>query len=312
MASVYLLTGENEVFKRKRIEELVAPFDKENVQNLYAAEHEAGEIFAQCYQSSLFGGRTAVVVRNIGELKDSPAKNFSKSLVRYLDSVNDDVLLILDWNSPSSEAAKKMKDTKSAITEEFKTVYRNGIADYIRRYFLANNVRYDRDVVDFILDMTNESIEDADTVCRNLAAFAGRDTPVTVEDARDMLANASKMTVFDLMDGIFKRSVAPALRALNDLKLNSEPVLMINAILLKTARNAWGLLTVRGSEAEVQNALGVRGYPFKKLKEYERFVNLKYISRIFELVRELDIRAKTMPEEFAFISLENFILTMRD
>jgi DNA polymerase III delta subunit len=125
MPSVYLLTGENDVFKRKRIEELLAPFDRENVQNLYAEEHEAGEIFAQCYQSSLFGGRTAVVVRRIVELKDSAAKNFTKSLVRYLDSVNDDVLLVLDWDSPTAEASRKIKDTKAAIVEEFKTVYRS-------------------------------------------------------------------------------------------------------------------------------------------------------------------------------------------
>ncbi len=78
-----------------------------------------------------------------------------------------------------------------------------------------------------------------------------------------MLANSSKMTVFDLMDGVFKRSVVQAYRALNNLRLNSEPMLMINAIMLKTARNAWGFSPSRATTTRSKTRSASKAIPLR-------------------------------------------------
>ncbi len=312
MTTIHLLTGPNEVLKRKRIGKLTEPFQKDNILSIYAEEHEPPEIFSQCYQSSLFGEGNAVVIRQAGDLKDSQKKKFAQSFLRYAENHNSDMTVIVDWDDPPAEVSRKIKGLAHVSVEEFKTSYRSGIEDYIRASFREAGVKAGGDVVDFIADMSGENLEDADMFCRNLIDYAGEKAELSFEDAKAMLSRSHTASVFDLVDGIFTRDTALALKALQDLRLNSEPALMINAILLKSARNAWGFLTIKAGDEQKKRELGLKDYPYRKLKDYARHINLKYVSGVLELVGEIDVRSKTMPEEFAFIELENFILTMRD
>lgn len=320
MAAIHLLTGANDVAKRRRIDALSASFDAESRVSFFADERDAPAIFAECYQSSLFGGDQAVVVKQAGDLKDSAKKKFAQSLIQYASNVNPDMTLVVDWEDPPAEVSKKLGAMKGTVEiEEFELGYRTDLERFVRSSLKEYGLNAENGVAEFILEMIDsgefvrkEDVEEADRVCRSLRDYAGEGGRVTLADAENLLSHSHNLSIFDLTDGIFSRDVELALRSLNDLRLNSEPVLKINATLLSNARSAWGFKTLKCPDEQKQKILGMRNFPFKKLKKFAAGFDLRYVSRTLELVRNIDVKSKTMPEEFAFIELENFILTMRD
>ena len=98
-----------------------------------------------------------------------------------------------------------------------------------------------------------------------------------------------------------------ALNALEDLRLAGESIIAVNNMIFRTARIMWGILT-----STDRQKLGVSPYEIKKLGRFKNTINLKYLSRLFQTIARVEIKSKSMAQEFAFLEWECFLLTMRD
>lgn len=307
MKQVYLLTGPNEVSLRDFTDDLCKDIPKDNIQTYYADDTEPGIIFSECAQSSLFGNRTVIVVRKIGAL--TKKNEFQEKLLNYLESPNPDNTLILEWEKPGAKVVAKINGYKHFEKHEFKKLYDNDLMRYARNKFIEAQIKFEESVLDYLLMLTNKEIEDLAMNCRMLIDYAGEGKELTLEQAKQVLSRSHNLSVFDFLDALFLGKKATALSALQDFKLSSDHhILGLLALMMKEAVMIWTYLTRKGKTNNIAQELGISSFRLKKVIEKANHVNLKFISAVFELIESIEIKSKSMSEDFAYMELENFIL----
>lgn len=304
MKPILALTGNNELFKREHLAGILKNVPKDEVTVYFADETEAGTIFAQCSQDSLFGSRNIVVVRNIGELTDRKKTDFEEALEKYLGNVNDNCQLVLFADKFSPGVTSLIREKGEVV--EFKKAWRNELAGYVAKKLRDAGIRYDADLPDFIVTLCNEDSDEAEMMTGLLVNFAGTGKTLTLEDAGSLLSRSNNMNIFDLIDGLFTRNVRKSLNALTDLRLAGEGLPRISYMILRSAKNLWGYLSL-ADKKQAETALGIKFFETKKLAEYSRTSDLKFVSSVIGMVKRLEFRTKSMAEDLAYLELETFL-----
>jgi DNA polymerase III delta subunit len=299
------LTGQNETYKRDYLENLLAKYSREDVTVYFADEVEPQVIFLQCSQDSLFGNENVVVVKNIDALSKTK-KDFDEKLSDYLDHPNPNCLLILLSGKLNSGILKKIKETGEVV--EFKKAYKSDLIRYISDKLSGNNIRFDLQLPDFIVSLANEDSEEIDMMLRLLIQLSGETKTLTLEDAQKLLSRSTNMNIFDFIGGLFRKDAVKALHALSDLRLLGETPTRISYMLLRTAKLLWGYFAL-SDKSMALDELQIKPYELKMLSEYARIIDLKFVSAVIELIKRVEIKTKSMSEEFAFLEIENFILS---
>lgn len=315
MKAVTLLAGGNHIQLRDYLEKELKSIAKDDISIYYPKEAEPGIIFSQCYQNSLFGGNNVVIVKECAELKDNPSKKkeFTDSLSKYLNSFNPDTNLFIEWEKPPKKILDIFKkNSKQLEIVRFKRVYKNELLSYARKRFREESIRFEEPVLDFLMTMTNEDQEELDMVLRKVVDYARDKGEITLEGARDIISRSHNLDIFAFLDRFFVRDIGQSLSALQDLKLNPKtPLILINNMLLWQARKLWGYLTMK-NQSNAMKLLGVNKFQLDKFRTFVKHINLKFVASVFKLIEEIEIISKTMPEEIGFITLECFILSMRE
>lgn len=301
---IIALTGPNETYKREHLQKVLKGIPRDETTVYYADETETSVIFNQCGQDSLFGSNNVVVVKNIDALSDKQGNLFEEALEKYLVSPNPDATLVLFADKFSAGISAMIREKGELI--EFKKAYRGDLITYISRKFRENGVAFEPELPDFLVSLAGEDSDDVEMMLTLLVHFAGKTRKITTQDARSLLARSNNMNIFDLIEGIFKKDVRKALNALNDLRLAGE-LSRICHMVLRSAKNLWGYLSLKNPR-DAQTALKIGYYEEKKLSEYARFADLKFVSSVIGMVKNLEFRSKSMAEDLAYAELENFIL----
>jgi DNA polymerase-3 subunit delta len=305
MKPILALTGANELFKREHLARILKDVPKDEVTVYFADDAENSVIFNQCSQDSLFGSRNIVVVRNIAELSDKESTAFEETLEKYLNAVNENSVLVLfaDKFSPGLTALIRQKGELI----EFKKAYRNELVGYITRKFRDAGARHDADLPDFLVTLCNEDSDDAEMMVTLLTNYAAGGKVLTIQDAESLLSRSNNMNIFDLIEGIFTRNARKALNALNDLRLAGEGLPRISYMVLRSAKNLWGYLSL-SDKKDAETVLGIKFFETKRLSEFARASDMKFVSSVIGMVKRLEFRTKSMAEDLAYLEMETFIL----
>lgn len=305
MKPILALTGPNDAFKRDYLDKELKNIPGDDIAVYYADETEFETIFMQLYQNSLFGANNVVIVKNISALSEKSKKLFEEKLIKYLDQHNADAILILLTDKFSLETMAKIDDKGEVV--EFKQPFKNDLIRYIQDNLYKNAVQFDDEIPDFIVNLTNEDSGDVEMITEMLIEFSQNSKLITIEEAKSLLSRSHNMNIFDLIDGIFERDIRKAINALNDLKLQGEPITKINYMLLRSTKNLWGYLTLK-NKSEASSKLKIKPYESKMLGIYARKADLKFASSIFDMIKRVELKIKTMADEYAFLEIENFII----
>ncbi len=306
MKPIVILTGPNEAFKRDFLSRNLKNFSKEEITVYYADETGFDEIFSQCGQDSLFSSNNIVVVKNLDVLSEKSRNDFEDRLNNYMDHLNPAASLWILTPEVNPDIISRVRAI-GGETVEFKKLYKNELIRYIREKLAENSIEFEDEIPDFIVSMANEDSEEADLLLNMLITFSRNSKKVAIEDARKLLARTPNMDIFDLIEGIFMRDLKKALNAMSDLRLTGEPLTRLNSMLLRTARHLWGYFAVRDKSKLVQ-ILKIKPFEVKMLGTYAGFVDMKFVSAVFELVKKIELKIKSMHEDFAYLELENFII----
>ena len=304
MKPITALAGPNQTAKRDYLEKLVQGISKDELSIYFADEADAGVIFSQASQDSLFGSQNVVIVKNIDGLSDKDSRLFDEALENYLNHPNLSANLILIAEKFLAGIVSLIK--KNGELLEFKKAYRNDLVSYTSGKLREAKVQFDNDLPDYLVTLAGEDGEILEGMTAQIVSFSNG-AKVTVENAKSLLTRAHGMDIFDFLDGIFLRDVQRALSALEDLRLSGESLIRINSMVLRSAKLLWGYHALKNKGDAVQ-ALKIRPFEAKKMADYARKTDLKTVSAVIELVRRVEVKIKSMPLEFAILEYETFLL----
>lgn len=305
---IYLLTGSNttekELFRRK----ITQKISKEDISVYFADEQDASYLFSTCYQDSLFGSQNVVNIRNISSIKESSRKKeFNKTLLHYIEKPNPDTLLILEMEALSASLKKAIQNNKNIHHKEFRKAWHKDLLAYVRNFFAERKIQIDPIVSEFLVEMCNNNQEELAMTCSLLVNYAGKERILHFEKLRTFLKRSHTLTVFDVIDALFEKEPEKGLHAIEDLKLQKEPILRLNALILRSAKLMWHYLTLHDKN-NFASALGVKPFEAKRLSVYARFNTLKEVSGVLSLCRKIEWTVKTKSEDLAWLKLETFLL----
>lgn len=306
MIPITALIGPNEVYKREYLKKELRKIPPDEISTYFADEVEPGVIFAQCSQDSLFGSSNIVVVKNIDAMKDRVRKDFEEALEKYLAHVNPSAVLFLLAEKFNADLTSRIRDNGQVF--EFKKPYRNELLKYVTEKLEDASIQFDRELPDFLVTITNEDGEQIEMMVELILNYAYKSKNITLEDAKQLLSRSHNMDIFDFLEGLFQRDKKKALSALNDLRLTGDPVTKITYMILRSAKNLWGYLALK-NKADASSVLKIKPFEVKVMSEYSRYSDMKFVSSVLELARSVEVKTKSMGEEFVYLELENFILS---
>ncbi len=305
---IYLLTGSNSVEKSAFRQKLTQKFPKEDVSVYFADEHEPSFLFLECYQSFLFGSKTIVVIKNVSSIKEiSKKKEFNRALIHYIENPNPDTLLIIKLETLPVAIKKVIEGKKYVKHKEFKKAWHRDLLSFVRNFFADQKIKTDPVVENFLVEMCNENQEELAMTCRLLVNYSGKEKYLHFEDLRTFLERSHTRTVFDVIDAIFEKEPERGIQAIEDLQLQKEPILRLNALILRSTKLMWHYLTLHDKN-NLARDLSIKSFEAKRLAVYGRFNTLRDVSALFSLVRKIEFIVKTESEALAWMTLETHLL----
>jgi len=307
MLPIMLLIGNSELLKNDFLKDVIKNSGISDINVFYADEINIREIMVQFSQGSLFSSSRIVVIKNIDGLKEGQKKEFEEEILNYLKNPSSDCLLILLAEKFSKELLSRAREVGEVI--EFKRMYRRGLISYIEKKLKEHSISYKEEVLDYILYITNEDEWEVENCLQLILSYSDKEKSIEIEKLKKLLSRSNNYSVFDLVDGLLEKKLEKVLHSLQDLKLMGESINKALYVLLKNARLLWAYLSLKDkSVAEAQ--LKIRSFELNRLRIYSRFSDMKYLSRIMELLRRVEVISKQMPPDFAYLEIEKFLFTL--
>jgi len=166
---------------------------------------------------------------------------------------------------------------------------------WIQQRARARNIAIGGDAVTVLADFVGPNLRQLDNELEKLSLYAlGR--PITAQDVRAMVSDASEELIWNLTDGLGQRNPRGAMRALRELRRNDEsPIGLLAAIarqyrlliLVKTAMQS------DNDENAIAKRLGENPYPVRKAMQLAPRYTFAELEAVMAALLEADMAMKT-------------------
>lgn len=302
MKPITLLTGKNDILKDEYLKNLLASFSEDEIFKYYLDEVEVSTIFAEIEGGSLFNQRIVIILKNFSLAKESVKKEVLKRLEEFAIHPYDFCFIIL-----LTDEDEIFLSGENVEIVEFKRAFRKDVIFYAKAKLREANISYEDDVVEYLVDLAMENMEYVQKMLEIIINY-GKDK-LSIEDLENLFTRVGESSVFDFIDSVFRKEVKRAYQSLCDLKEKGETITQVNYLLYRMAKLMWNYLSTK-NEKVLTEKFKVKYFELQKIKNYSKFIDLKFLSRVFELTKEVEIKSKTMTSDFAYLELEKFVLAM--
>lgn len=302
MKPITLLTGKNDILKDEYIKNLLDSFSEDEIFKYYLDEVEVSTIFAEIEGGSLFNHRMVIILKNFSLAKESVKKEVLKRLEEFAIHPYDFCFIIL-----LTDEDEIFLSGENVEIVEFKRAFRKDVIFYAKAKLREANISYEDDVVEYLVDLAMENMEYVQKMLEIIINY-GKDK-LSIEDLENLFTRVGESSVFDFIDSVFRKEVKRAYQSLCDLKEKGETITQVNYLLYRMAKLMWNYLSTK-DEKVLTEKFKVKYFELQKIKNYSKFIDLKFLSRVFELTKEVEIKSKTMSSDFAYLELEKFVLAM--
>jgi DNA polymerase III delta subunit len=299
---ITLLTGKNDILKDEYLKNLLASFSEDEIFKYYLDEVEVSTIFAEIEGGSLFNQRIVIILKNFSLAKESVKKEVLKRLEEFAIHPYDFCFIIL-----LTDEDEIFLSGENVEIVEFKRAFRKDVIFYAKAKLREANISYEDDVVEYLVDLAMENMEYVQKMLEIIINY-GKDK-LSIEDLENLFTRVGESSVFDFIDSVFRKEVKRAYQSLCDLKEKGETITQVNYLLYRMAKLMWNYLSTK-DEKVLTEKFKVKYFELQKIKNYSKFIDLKFLSRVFELTKEVEIKSKTMTSDFAYLELEKFVLAM--
>ncbi len=306
MKRLFLIHGPNEVLRRQYEQEYLEKHPALEKTLIYTPEKESAEFLTDASSDFIFGGEEIFILKDWDKLKEHARNEWEKALLSLLASNTPHLFLL-----SVEQIGKKFLSSIEPYAEirECKTLYGRDIIAFIRQQFQNHHIKAEEEVYEYLLDISNQSLEEIDRMLHILIPAAQQEGMVRLRFCQDLLAPATNHSIFDLIRGIFTHNPRLTLQAFRSLRLNGEPLQYFFVMIYRTCRLLWSYKTKGNTPLETwAKEVSISLFEAKRLKEYDQKTSLKQVSLWFERIAYLEELSKSAPEEVAENLFEAFLM----
>ncbi len=296
MKQIILLTGENEILKNEYLANICKKFRKEDIFTIYLDEIELENLFSELEAGEIFSNSRVFVFKNFDMIIESKKKQIKSKIEEIFNNNSNDYFIIL-----TKDKIFDISDKIDVI--EFKKYYKEDMIKYVISKLGEHKISYEDGVVEYIVDLSCENIDIIVRMIEIIKNYSGNNFKLTFQIIDSLFERENGSNIFDFIEGIFTKNIKKALISLNDLRERGESLSSINYMLNRTAKLMWAYFS------DPKN-INVKPYEREKLKSYSSKINMRHVSKVFELIAKLEVKSKSIDKDLSFLEIEKFILSM--
>nr|WP_242589925.1 DNA polymerase III subunit delta [Enterococcus sp. DIV0660C] len=260
------------------------------------------EVVAEAETLPFFGEQRLVFVENpyflTGEKVNNGSEQNTDLLVDYLKAPLESTVLV--FFAPYEKLDERKKVTKqlkkTAIIIDVKQLNEKEVRQYLTNTLNNSEIAMDRYAIDLFLRLTDLDLSKLMRELQKLMLFAQDQKKITSKEVEQLVPKTLEHNLFDMTQYVLTGNTEQALRLYEDLVLQGEETIKINAILLAQLRlllQTKFLIKIGYQQANIAETLKVHPYRVKLAMQEVRRFDEGLLVRLFDQLVELDYQIKT-------------------
>lgn len=319
-APIYLLFGEEDYFIQQVKSELQTTIfpngDDDLGKTIYDMNTASvSESLLEASEMPFFSEKRLIFVENPSFLTakkqaKGPTHNLDE-LLNYIKSPSDTsvYVLIVEGNVDGrSKIVKELK--KQAKVIEAKPLQPQEVRNYVGVFLRNEKITYSSEALETLLELTNFELTTAMNEVQKLLVYISDTRRLDVEDVRSLVPKSLEQNIFDLSEFTLNARVDKAIALLDDLLLQGESIIALNAIFITKVRLMLQvqILTKQGyNQGNITEVLNQKPYPVKLAMQQARRFSPEFLQYVFKKLVEMDYQMKSSAIDIKVL-FELFIL----
>ncbi|MCA5012635.1 MULTISPECIES: DNA polymerase III subunit delta [unclassified Enterococcus] len=322
-ASVYLVQGTegylSELFKTELMNQLIKTEDDQfNFSSFDMEEVPLSVAIEEAETIPFFGDYRLVFIENpyflTAERKTTGLDHDIDSLLKYLEEPSPTTILVFNASVEKLDERKKITKSlkKQATFIDVNPMGEREVRQYIEQTIQSEGYDIRPEAFDLLLQLTDLNLSKVMGELQKLFLFSSEDKVISLHAVKELVPKSLEHNVFDLTNEVLSGNGEKAIQLYEDLLLQGEETIKLNAILLNQIRlflQTKILAKLGYQQANIADTLKIHPYRVKLALQQVRHFELERLEEIYDELVENDVKMKTgkMDKELLF---ELFILKL--
>lgn len=322
-SSVYLIQGtENylaELFKSELMKQLIQTEDDQfNYSSFDMEEVPLSLAIEEAETIPFFGDHRLVFIEHpyflTAERKNNGIEHDINGLLSYLEQPSPTTILVVIAAFEKLDERKKITKAlkKSAAVIDINPMGEKEVRQYIEQTIQSEGYEIRPDAFQQLLYLTDLNLSKIMGELQKLYLYAAQEKVITLDAVKELVPKSLEHNVFDLTNDVLSGNSEKAMQLYEDLILQGEETIKLNAILLNQIRlflQTKILAKLGYQQANIAETLKIHPYRVKLALQQVRRFELERLETIYDELVENDYKMKTgrMNKELLF---ELFILKL--
>ncbi len=312
----YLVLGTEKFLQNQVRDEILKKIKIDNADDLNFLSFDMEmtsleEVVAEAETLPFFGDQRLVFVENpyflTAEKVNNGIEQNTDLFVQYLNNPLESTILVVFAPYEKLDERKKVTKQlkKAAVLIDVKQLSENEVRQYLIHTLENSPVEMDKRAIDLFLRLTDLDLSKMMGELQKLLLFGETTGKITVHDVESLVPKTLEHNIFDMTEYVLSGKTEPALRLYEDLILQGEETIKINAILLAQLRlllQTKFLMKIGYQQANIADTLKVHPYRVKLAMQQVKKFREELLIYLFDQLVENDYQIKTgqMDKELLF------------
>ncbi|AYA34599.1 DNA polymerase III subunit delta [Enterococcus faecium] len=260
------------------------------------------EVVAEAETLPFFGDQRLVFVENpyflTGEKVNNGIEQNTDLLTTYLKEPLESTVLVFfapyEKLDERKKVTKQLKKTATIINVQ--QLNEKEVRQYLMNTLENSSIKMERNAIDLFLRLTDLDLSKMMRELQKLILYGQNQQQITVREVEQLVPKTLEHNIFDMTQYILKGKTEQALRLYEDLVMQGEETIKINAILLSQLRlflQAKFLVKIGYQQANIAETLKIHPYRVKLAMQEVRKFDEQLLVQLFDQLVEMDYQIKT-------------------
>lgn len=295
LVMIYLISGEEELFVRNKIKELIQNF-KDSIFKYDAKDKNfnLNEILDSCYENSLFAEKKVILIKDPDFLLRKVDDNKLKKLYEYIQNpIYETELIFYTLNNSFNSKLKAYKEiSKNAMIYKFDSYdYQNFIV-YVKERISAHKLNIDNKSANYLISICKQ---DATLLENNLDILSLYNDKITDAVIDKLCTSSNENVALDIINAITNKDISKTIELERFLLKDDDSILGIISLLANQLRFLYYVYYLRlqgKSVKEITDITKYKSYYINKTIDTLNKISSKQILDLLSKLCNLEIKVK--------------------
>lgn len=313
--SLYVVLGTEDFLQQQIREAFLASLnvdqDDLNFAQFDLEQDSLDMVLDEAQSTPFFGDYRLVFVDNpfflTAEKKSNAPEHNIEELLAYLQQPIDTSIVVFFASYEKLDERKKItKQLKKVATViDVQPMKEADVRRYLQQTLDNDGLLMEREAFEMFIRLTDMRLSKAMQELEKLRLYAGEQKRISKQAVEQLVPKSLEHNVFDLTNYVLQGKTEAALRLYDDLHIQGEETIKINAILIGQIRlllQTAILMKVGYQQGNIAETLKVHPYRVKLAMQQARKLNQKELAHLYDELIENDylIKSGRMDKEFLF------------